>query len=114
VGSILGGCRRSGGGGRFSARVAEVGWSEIKRLGYSIDESLRMIDGVSPIMIWRERKKISQREAAARAGIGPSYLAEIETGRKPGSVAAVTALARLFDVPMEQLLTRELSPVLAP
>ena len=88
----------------FDAHVAEVGLDEVIRLGYSGAESLRMIHGVSPIVIWRERMKLSQREAAAKAGISPSYLAEIETGKKPGSVAAITALARLFNVPMEHLL----------
>lgn len=63
-----------------------------------------MLDGTSPITIWRQRRGMTQRALAGAAGISASYLAEIETGKKPGSVAALMAIAAVFGVPMEQIL----------
>ena len=38
---------------------------------------------------------ISLRELSRRSGVSLSYLSEIERGRKPGSVAAMTRIAAL-------------------
>ena len=50
-----------------------------------------------------ERILESQHEIAADAE-GGSYLSEIESRRKPGSVAAMTALARALRVRIEDLV----------
>jgi transcriptional regulator with XRE-family HTH domain len=36
--------------------------------------------------------------------VGAGYLAEIETGRKPGSAAALASLARALEVQIEDLI----------
>lgn len=54
----------------------------------------RLLDGENPVKVWREKRGLSQRALAREAGIGHSYLAEIETGRKPGSDAAYRQLLR--------------------
>ena len=54
----------------------------------------RMLAGEHPVRLWREQRKLSLRELAARSGVGPSYLSEIESGRKPGSVKAPRELAQ--------------------
>ena len=61
-------------------------------------------DNVSVVVIRREREGLSQRALAEKAGISPSYLAEIEAGKKPGSMAAIKALAVALRVPMEYLV----------
>ncbi len=48
---------------------------------------------------------MSQREVAGKAGVSPSYLAEIETGQKPGSADALQALARALNTSMESLVS---------
>ncbi len=63
----------------------------------------RMLNGVSSLTIWRERAALTQRALATRAGVSASYLAEIEAGRKPGSVAALGALAKTLGVGIERL-----------
>jgi DNA-binding XRE family transcriptional regulator len=67
-------------------------------------EARRLLDGESPVKVWREKRGRSQRELAAAAGVGAGYLAEIETGRKPGSVLALSRLARALQVQMEDLI----------
>jgi DNA-binding XRE family transcriptional regulator len=88
----------------FDAMVRDIGIEEVKRLSYSDAEVGQMLDGASPITIWRNRLGMTQRSLAEAAGISSSYLAEIETGKKPGSVSALAAIARVFKVPMEHLL----------
>jgi DNA-binding XRE family transcriptional regulator len=74
------------------------------RLVYTLDEMDRLLAGASPIVIWRDRIGMSQRALAESATISPSYLAEIERGQKPGSIAAISAIARALRVPMEYLI----------
>ena len=40
----------------------------------------RMIDGESPIRVWRDFRGLSGKDLAAAAGISATYLSEIETG----------------------------------
>jgi ribosome-binding protein aMBF1 (putative translation factor) len=68
-------------------------------------EALRLIDGESPVRIWREKRGLSQRGLAHAASVSSSYLAEIETGRKPGSAAALRQLAAVLQVPAEDLVS---------
>lgn len=89
---------------RYDAMVRDIDLAEVKRLSYSDKEVAQMLDGTLPITIWRNRMGMTQRALAEAAGISPSYLAEIETGKKPGSVAALAAIAKVFRLPMEHLV----------
>lgn len=66
-------------------------------------EAHRLLDGESPIKLWREKRGLSQRALAVKAQIANSYLAEIETGKKPGSRAALRKLAAALEVRTEDL-----------
>jgi transcriptional regulator with XRE-family HTH domain len=63
-----------------------------------------LLDGESPVKVWREKRGRSKRELATAAGVSAGYLAEIETGRKPGSAAALARLAEALQVQMEDLI----------
>lgn len=90
---------------RYRAHLASVGADEARRLRYTSAEVARMVDeDVSPITIWRDRAGLSGRALASQAGISSSYLAEIEAGQKPGSVAALAAIAGVFRVPLDVLV----------
>ena len=67
-------------------------------------EARRLLDGESPVKVWREKRSRSQRELASAAGVSAGYLAEIETGRKPGSVTALARLAKVLEVQIEDLI----------
>ncbi|HEU0132977.1 MAG TPA: helix-turn-helix transcriptional regulator [Mycobacteriales bacterium] len=54
----------------------------------------------------RRRKKLSQVDLAARAGISATYLSEIEQGERNPTIAVVVRLARALDVKATQLVSR--------
>lgn len=54
----------------------------------------------------RRRKKLSQVDLAARAGISATYLSEIEQGERNPTLAVVVRLARALDVKPTQLVSR--------
>ena len=90
---------------RFYRHVQNVGMDEVIRLSYTAAEVNRMLDdGVSAVTIWREREGLTQRELATAAAISQSYLAEIESGKKPGSLAAMAAIAKVLRIPIEHLV----------
>jgi DNA-binding Xre family transcriptional regulator len=76
----------------------------VRAARFTAVELKRMRKGTSPVRIWRERRRVNQRALADAAGIGVSYLAEIEGGKKPGSAAALSRLAEALGVRMEDLV----------
>jgi len=64
----------------------------------------RLLNGESPVKLWREKRGLTQRALAQSAGVNVNYLCEIETGKKPGSAAALNKLAQTLEVPMETLV----------
>jgi hypothetical protein len=83
-----------------------LGKDVARRLYLTGAEAVRLLDGESPVKIWREKRGLSQRALATEAKIGGGYLAEIETGRKPGSDDAIRKLSVALQVPPEDLDTR--------
>lgn len=63
----------------------------------------RMARGESPVAVWRGHRGMTQAALAKAAGISKTYLSEIEGRKKPGSVAAFAAVARVLRVRMEDL-----------
>jgi DNA-binding XRE family transcriptional regulator len=91
----------------YDAWIARIGKEEARRLCYTAAEVDRLLDGVSPVTIWRERAGLSQAALADAAAINASYLNEIEQGKKPGSVAAIRSLAKALRVPMDHLVAEQ-------
>jgi DNA-binding XRE family transcriptional regulator len=88
----------------FIAERERIGDEAYRRLCYtSAEVDRRLGDGVSTVTIWREREGLTQRALATAAGISQSYLAEIERGKKPGSLAAMAAIAKVLRIPLEHL-----------
>lgn len=80
---------------------------EVGRRDYLTGEEMRRIlDDESPVKVWREKRGLSQRELAEKAEASASYLAEIETGRKPGSAEALRKSSRVLVIPMENLVSQ--------
>jgi len=65
----------------------------------------RLLDGESPVRIWREHRGLTARKLAELSSVAGSYLSEIETGRKPGSASALHAIAQALHVPMDTLIS---------
>lgn len=80
-----------------------------RRLAAGEDEPLpaamvdRLLAGENPIRVWREHRRLSASELAGRAGLSPAYVSQLETGKRDGSVAALSALARALGVDLDDL-----------
>jgi len=70
----------------------------------SADLVERLVAGESPVRIWREHRGLSAQAVAKRARLTPSYVSEIETGKKPGSLAAMAKIARALGVSLDDLV----------
>ena len=63
----------------------------------------RMLAGEHPLRLWREQRGLTLSDLAARAGIAPSYLSEIVSGRKPGNSRAFQKLAKALGLGVNDL-----------
>ena len=58
--------------------------------------ALAIMGGTSPIRALHDHQGLTLRELSGRSGFALSYLSEIERGRKPRSVTALTRVAETF------------------
>ena len=84
---------------RAAEAAVERGESEL--LPIAVVE--RLLHGDSPLRVWRTHRGMTSRQLAKAAKLAPSYLSEIESGKKPGSFDAMARLARALGVAMEDL-----------
>ena len=64
----------------------------------------RIADGEHPVRVWREYRGMRAGELATAAGIANSYLSDIESGKKPGSINALKRIAIALDVTIDDLI----------
>jgi len=57
-----------------------------------------------PLRIWREYRGRTQQQLADAAGVGKSYISQIEAGKKRPTVGVLQALSRTLAVDMEDLI----------
>ena len=63
----------------------------------------RLLTGESALRVYRDLRGLTQAELAAKAGVNRVTVAEIETGRKQGSVATLRALAGALGISLDDL-----------
>ncbi|WP_284260396.1 helix-turn-helix transcriptional regulator [Roseicyclus amphidinii] len=63
----------------------------------------RLIDGENPLRVYRDLRGMTQAALAQAAGVNRVTVAEIETGRKHGSVATLRTLAGALGVTVDDL-----------
>jgi len=66
--------------------------------------ALRIINGEHPIRVWREFRGLSAGGLSDAAQVSRTYLSEIETGKKPGSIDAFKAIAEALAVPVDAIV----------
>ncbi len=86
------------------AREIEVGKTVAREDHLPVELVLRLLAGEHPIRVWREHRQLTTAALAEKAGISRSYITEIETGQKPGSITAFRALAKALNVTVDDLL----------
>jgi hypothetical protein len=92
------------------ARERALGNEVAHRNHLPIELARRLIAGENPVKIWREHRGLKGLELAAMAKLPASYLSEIETGKKPGSLDAMKRIANALEVPLDDLVGIEETP----
>ena len=64
----------------------------------------RLLAGEAPLRVWREYRGLSQVALAAASGVNRVQIADIEAGRKTGSVETVKKLAAALGVGLDELV----------
>ena len=63
-----------------------------------------LIDGESPLKVWREHRALSQSALARASGVNRVQIADIEAERATGSARTLRALADALRVTVDDLL----------
>lgn len=66
-----------------------------------------ILDGESPIKVWREYRGFSQQELASAAGISAPYLSQIEAGKRTGSTEVLLAIAKALNMSLDDVVGPE-------
>jgi len=66
-----------------------------------------LLDGESPIRVWREHRGLSQQHLAEVAGIPKPYLSQLEAGRREASQRVIRRLAKALGVDLDDLIRPE-------
>jgi len=63
----------------------------------------RLLNGENALRVYRDLRGMTQAVLAEKAGVNRVMVAEIETGRKQGSIATLRALAGALSVGLDDL-----------
>lgn len=63
----------------------------------------RLLDGESPIRVWREHRGLSGRALAEAAGVSAPYLSQLEGGRREGSFDTMRRIAETLKISLDDL-----------
>ncbi|WP_370340496.1 helix-turn-helix domain-containing protein [Shinella oryzae] len=67
----------------------------------------RLIDGESPVRVWRDFRGMSSKDLAKAVGISAAYLSEIENGKKEGSISVFRSIAKTLRIDLDDLFWGE-------
>lgn len=66
-----------------------------------------ILDGENPIKVWREHRGLTQQELAEAAGLSPSCLSQIESGKRRGTTDVLAKIASALNVSLDDVVTSE-------
>lgn len=64
----------------------------------------RMVNGESPIRVFREYRGLTQQALADAASVSKTTISELESGRKDGSIKTLSAIADTLNVDIDDLV----------
>ena len=88
---------------RLEARIEKEGFAAAMADYMPGELVARLVAGEHPIRIWRLHRGLTREALAVAAGVSRSYLTEIETGRKTGSLRAIMKLATALRVSLDDI-----------
>lgn len=63
-----------------------------------------ILDGESPIRVWREYRGYTQQQLSEAAGISKPYLSQIETGKRTGTTEVLSGIAKALDLTIDDIV----------
>lgn len=63
-----------------------------------------LIKGTSPLRVFRKYRKLSQQGLAEISGVSRNMIAQIETGKKNGSLASIKKLTEALNLELDDLI----------
>ena len=88
------------------ARAMAEHWSG-RDPGLNAEEMRELLAARTPLAFWRRKRGRTQADLAGQAGLAQNYISDLENGRREGSPAQWLRLARVLQVPLEQLIAAE-------
>ena len=64
----------------------------------------RLIEGESPIRVWREHRGLSAAGLARQTGLSAPYISQIETGAREPGIKALKSIAQALGVDVDDLI----------
>jgi len=64
----------------------------------------RLLSGDNPLRVWREYRGLTVKALAEEAGVAASYLSQIETGKRAGTVETLGRLAAILRTTIDDLV----------
>jgi DNA-binding XRE family transcriptional regulator len=64
----------------------------------------RLLAGDTPLRVWREHRGLTVKALAEEAGVAQSYLSQIETGKRTGTVETLSKLAAVLRTTIDDLV----------
>ena len=64
----------------------------------------RILEGESPVRVYREWRGLTGQELAERIGVSQGYLSQIETGKRQGKIGAYRAIADALGASVDDLI----------
>lgn len=63
-----------------------------------------ILDGEHPIKVWREHRGLTQQQLAQLASLSSSYLSQLESGKRKGTIEALAAVADVLAITIDDLV----------
>lgn len=63
-----------------------------------------ILEGKSPMRVWREYRKIKMADLAKKVGISPAYLSQIENGKRNPTIDTMKSIAKELGVEIEMVI----------
>ncbi len=85
------------------AREKALGKKAARADALSLDLVEALARGTHPVRVFRKHRGLTLDALAEATGIAQSYLTEIETRKKPGSLDALIKIAAALEVPLDDI-----------
>ncbi len=72
--------------------------------GFPSDVVERLVDGKSPIKVYREYRGLTQLKLSELVGVNQSYITQLENGKKKGGVKVLKKIATALNLDLDDLV----------